>query len=495
VSDPARTIRHAGLLLLQRGFHLAAAALFAVMVPRVMGPSEFGRYALITSVAMWFALASGLGATSMMTRVVPDFVSRNDRDGLARLLTNLLALRAMTGLGSALLYLLITTGWFPELDAVALVFVAASVWSRTVANPCYSMFLGLDQASRWGLGDLVRRWLTLAFTLTGFLLAGIRGACLGVLAANLIVLGFGLWWARAYVSWSQVRPDLQFIRPFLRIGAPFAAGNVLLALAQRSGEPLVRAATLNYAEVGYFGVAYDIFLAGAHAVWQLTLAFAPLLVALRGQDRLPEVHRWLERLLTLAVVVSSFGVIGALFLAGDLMPLVLGPAFQPVAANLVPMALALVALSIGCAGRVSALVLDRPDVSATAAALEIAVFWTLGWILAGRYGGFGACVAAALATFSYAAYVTWRMRREVPYSLGPALRALAFAAIVAPLAWLPADAPLRLALFAAAASGYAGLITIGRVVGRDDVAAIARAWRRSEDRLDAELDLPRSGGG
>jgi hypothetical protein len=50
-------------------------------------------------------------------------------------------------------------------------------------------------------------------------------------------------------------------------------------------------------------------------------------------------------------------------------------------------------------------------------------------------------------------------------------------------------------LFAAAASGYAGLITIGRVVGRDDVAAIARAWRRSEDRLDAELDLPRSGGG
>ena len=478
MTDSGRTIRHAGLLIVQRGFHLAAAALFALMVPRVMGPFEFGRYALIMSVALWFAMSSGLGATSMMTRIAPAFVARDDRASLGKLLTNLLALRAMTGMAAAVLYLLLTKGWFPELDLVALVFVAGAVWSRTVANPCYSLFLGLNQASRWGLGDLLRRWLTLGFTLIGFMLAGLRGACLGVLGANVIVLLVGFWWGRPYLRWSELRPDLPFLKPFLRIGAPFAAGNLLLALAQRSGEPLVRLITTSYSQVGYFSVAYDGFLAGAHAIWQIMLAFAPLLVTMRAQDRLDDVRRWLERLVTLAVVVSAFALMATLFLAGDLVPLVLGPAYSPVAIHLVPMALALVALSIGCAGRVTALVVDRPSVSATAAGLEIAMFWGLGSILTARYGSLGACIAAAAATTTYATFVTWRMRREIRYSLGAALRALLFAATVMPLAWLPVSTPMRVALFGVAAAGYTVLIFAGRVLRPDDLAGMIRIVRR-----------------
>ena len=81
----------------QRGLHLAAATLFALVVPRLMGPEVFGRYSLLTSVSMWFAMLSGLGAVSLMTRVVPQFTAAGDIAGLRTLVTSLLVLRAGTG--------------------------------------------------------------------------------------------------------------------------------------------------------------------------------------------------------------------------------------------------------------------------------------------------------------------------------------------------------------------------------------------------------------
>jgi hypothetical protein len=41
------TVRNAGFLVLQRGFHVLVGLLFAILIPRVMGPAAFGRFALL----------------------------------------------------------------------------------------------------------------------------------------------------------------------------------------------------------------------------------------------------------------------------------------------------------------------------------------------------------------------------------------------------------------------------------------------------------------
>ena len=38
--DTGATIRNAGFLVLQRGFHAAGGLLFAILIPRVMGPDR-----------------------------------------------------------------------------------------------------------------------------------------------------------------------------------------------------------------------------------------------------------------------------------------------------------------------------------------------------------------------------------------------------------------------------------------------------------------------
>lgn len=152
-------------------------------------------------------------------------------------------------------YLTIVVIALGEQDVVAAVFVAGGVLARTIGNLCFSLFLGLNQAARWGLGDLLRRWLTLAITLAVFPYAGLRGACLAYLIANVIVTAYGVVKTTAFLDWSRLDLTARYLSPYLRIGTYFAAGNLLLALVHRSGETLVRLTTDDYVQVGFYGAA------------------------------------------------------------------------------------------------------------------------------------------------------------------------------------------------------------------------------------------------
>ncbi len=90
---------------------------------------------------MWFALLSGLGAVSMLTRSVPRMVAAGDEDGLRRLATSLAVLRAITGSCAAAGFFLIATlllgepdRWRPHLSPAR----CSAGASATSASPCCS---------------------------------------------------------------------------------------------------------------------------------------------------------------------------------------------------------------------------------------------------------------------------------------------------------------------------------------------------------------------
>lgn len=478
MSEARRTVRNAGWLVAQRGLHVVTATLFALLVPRLMGPDLFGRYALLTSVSMWFALLGGLGAVSLMARAVPQFMAAGDAIGLRKLVTSLLALRASNGVVTAIAYLLVIALAIGERDLVAAGFVAGAVFTRTIANLCFSLFLGLNQAARWGFGDLLRRALTLAGVLAGFPLAGLRGACFGFLAANVAVLVVGLIGARPYLDWSLVTLRRSYLTPFLRTGTSYAAGNLLLSLAHHSGETVVRLATASYAQVGYFGAAYSIYLTGANAFWQGTIAFGPLLVTQFHAGQTAAVGRWLERLLKWMVVVASVTCLATLLVGDDLVPLVLGAEFRPVTGSLWPLSLALYGLAVASVGRLGALVADRPGLSGVAAGAELAAVWALGPPLAVRYGAAGMSAAALAGTLVYAVVITGAARRAVRYSPRAALHAAALGLPFAGLWFLRGGWPVNAALFVVASAGYAGLLWWRGVVTAEEMASLRGVLRR-----------------
>lgn len=471
MSNARHTLRNAGLLMGQRGLHVAGAALFAVLVPRLMGPEAFGRYALLTSVSLWFALLSGLGAVSLMTRTLPQFMAANDARGPAKLATNLLVLRAGTGLLAGAAYYLVVALLFGDLDAVAAAFVAAAVCCRSVANLCFALFLGLNQAARWGMGDLLRRWLTLLGVLVGFRADGLRGACLGFLLANVVVLAVGLTLARGYLRWSELDLTRRYLLPFLRVSTSFAAGSLLLSLVQRTGETMVRLSTGDFVQVGYYGAAFGIYITIGHALWQLAIALAPFLISEVHAGRPEVVVRWLERLLTWMVVVACTTLLAVVFVGGRLVPLVLGQAYEPVTATLIPLIVSLFTVSVASLGRLRALTLDRPGAIAAAAGLELAVFWGMGPLLASRMGSVGGAIAVLAASAVNAGFITWRLRRDLASSPVPAARAALLALVFLPLAWIGEDGT-AVALLLASLAGYAVLLVWTGVVSRGDLATL-----------------------
>jgi len=468
-------IRNVGLLLVLRGFMVAGGVVTAAVVPRLMGPTGYGQVALVVALSFLFTLMANLGFAQVIGRHVPQFEQTGDRDGLRALLGRLLAVRVVAGLLAAGAYLIVTTAWLRDLDAVTMVILAGTVVLRAPSGLFFSLFLGLNQAARGGVADILRQVGTLAFMLPGYLLGGLRGAALGVLLSELVVFMVGLVGVRTYLSWATIRLDVAGLAPILRVGLIFYVGDLVMAAFERSGAAMVRALCGDYAQVGFFGLAYSVYLMAAIGLSQIAFSFAPLLTMLRLEGDGVAVCLWVERLLKWLTLASVIIVLAAVLVGRDVVPLVLGGVYRPVAANLVPLAIGLVAWSLSCVANLMALTHDRPAAVLTAAGLRLGTFWVLGLLVVGRWGSLGASLALLGAVVAQACFLTWRMRRAVGYSLRRWAWVVGLGAVFLPLGMLRFSPAVDAALFGTAVVVYIGLLFLLRLVTLSEISVMWRA--------------------
>ncbi len=474
IVEARATVRNAGLLVAQQGLNLASAFCFATLVPRLMGPEVYGRYTLVTSLSLGLAAASALGFAPVLGRYVPQFAPEND--DLKAFFVRLLTTRLLTGALAAGLYLLLTILWLHDLDPLVLAIMAGVIAVQTLSQLYFSLFLGLNRAARWGMGPVIRGWAALILVLPGFYLGGLRGACLGLLLAELVVLAIGAWWAQAYLAWPRPRTDLRGLAPYFRFWSIFFVNDLLFTAFQYSGPSMVRAISENYTQVAYFGAAYSVYRVIAALMPQITLSFAPLLLSLLAAGQTQAIRDWVERLLKWLALAGVLIVFGILLLGDDLVPAVFGSAYRPVIANLLPFALTTLVLGLVNVTRLLAVVYDQPGVVAKASGLRLAVFWGLGLPLVAWLGGVGGCLAVLIATALHGFYATWRMRPvSVAYSLWPWALVIVLGGLFLPLVWLRASLPVNAALYSLFVVGYAALLLAFRAITPAEIAAIWQA--------------------
>ena len=474
--ESRQTVRHAGAVVVQRILVVAVGVIFAAVVPRAMGPQVYGQFSLIESMSLWFGIFSGLGAVSMMTRFVPEFVTKGDHAGLRRMASGLLALRIASGAAGSAAYLGLAAIWLRDISPVAIGLVAIGVALRLASNLPFTLFLGLNQAARWEMGVVLRRALTLPLVYAGFRMAGLAGAAAGVLMAELGVLLTGLWWSREYLDWAFLRIDRKFLEPFLRFSTAFFAGNVLILLFQQGGPAAVKFLSGDYAETAYYTIAFQAYLSITSAAWRLLSAFGPLLSSLHTRGNFDQLKTWVERLLKLFSVTTVLGCALTVTLAGPIVRLVLGPGYEPVIRLLPVLALATHWYGLGGLARMLAVTYGEPRVSISSAALQLVTFLAASSLLVPAMGSLGACLGIVIASGLFAIFGTWQIRRHVPYSLKTwalvSLLGIGLAPIV--LVWDAAPA-IRFALFSAV---FVGSLMLMRVLGPDEIRALQRAARR-----------------
>jgi O-antigen/teichoic acid export membrane protein len=455
--------------------------LFFALVPRAMGPPVYGRFALVTSLALWVALGSGLGFAGATARYIPQFLARGDKEGVRRLIGNLLTLRLGSGVAASAVYFAVGVLLWDDLDRGVLVIVAASVLVQGVSSFLFANFLGFNKAGHAAVGDALRRWLLLLLVLPGFHWGGLKGAAVAVLATDLVVAALGLWWSRPLPTKLHLWPDFPFLAPFLRFGMVYLGTQWLYVAFEGSGEPLVRAFAGSYVQVSYFGLAQSVYLAAASVPSQLMLAFAPLLSGLRDSGHAEVWTQWISRLLKCLAAGGVLLVFGMLFVSDLFVALLFGAQYAPVALNLVVLSCAVLMLTLGSVSNMRALVQERPGVPLEAGALRLAVFWSAGPPLAARWGSLGACVAVVAAASAHALYLTWRMR-DAPGSrqLTAWLIPIGLGAIFLPLAALRSPSVGSVVVYLLFAAAYLSTLFGLRVLTIPELRSLASLvrWRR-----------------
>ncbi|MDI7277996.1 MAG: oligosaccharide flippase family protein [Anaerolineae bacterium] len=472
------TVRNSALLLAQRGVYVAGGLLFAALVPRLMRPGVYGQYALLTSISAWFLLLTALGSTPVLGRHASQLARRGEVEPLQKLFAGYALLRLASGALAAGLFLLVMRLWLPDIALAALGAVAGALLIRAASQPLFDLSLGLNRAARWAAAETTRRWVSVLLVVAGFLLAGLPGACLGLLLSEVAVLALGVAWSRPYLAAGRPRLDLRFLAPYLRLGLIFAASDLLVSAFANSGEVLVQAATGDYAQVGYFGLADNVYRVASQTISQFVLAFLPLLSALQAGGEADALRAWVERILKWLAVGGVFLVYGALFLAADLVPPLFGAAYRPAAAYLLPLALTLLLQGVVSVGHVLAIACDRPRVVLAAVAARLGVFWLLGFPLVAWQGGLGACLTVLVATAVCGGYYALRLRDVAGRSVRKWALVAALGALFLPLAWLRGSWPANLALYGATAAASAGLLFGLRLITPHELRAVWQAlWR------------------
>lgn len=479
IDEAQITIRNAGSLLAQRGFHIVGSFFFAILVPRMMGPDTFGRYALVTSLFLWFIWASDLGFAQVMGRYVPYFTLQGERERLQKFFSNLLAVSLLSGLLSACLYLFLTVFWLADLDRFLLITMAGTIVVRAGTLPFFTLFLGLNQASRWGMGETLRHWLLLVLVIVGFYLDSLRGALLGGLfLAELIVFLIGVGWGKSYFSWRELRLDLHYLTPYLRFGLVFFIFNLMASVYQYSGEVLVRIFYRDYVQVGYFGLAHNVYLSISKALSQFTFAFTPFLIALRARGETRTIREWIENLINGLTIGGVFVTFSVLLLGDDLVPWVLGDAYKTVATNLLPLFLTLLLQALSNVAILLTLVYHRPKIAVFAAGIQLAALWGFGPLLVAEWGSLGGCFAVLSASVLFTAYLTWRIQNELILPLRKWALTIGMGAIFLPLVWLRSSWPVNVGLFLVTMAGYCSVLVFSRVITLEEIISLGRAFRR-----------------
>jgi O-antigen/teichoic acid export membrane protein len=410
------------LTLLGKGAEGCALALLVTLVPRALGPADYGLLAAVTATVGLLSAAASLSGPAVLSRFAAA-VPAGERAGVARAL----AARALVPRAAV---------W---VAAAAAGIAAAAIVPQRAAPAIVAVVLA---ALALDLGATLAQQAALALGRVGLYNARypVQGAVL-VLAAPPLHALLGARGAAAAAVLSSGAALAVCARPVLpqllrARSAPVPAGAGRFALAQgasglllqaqhRAGPPLVVALAGSRVEAGLAAIAVGVPLALVYAVWALYAVELPRLVGAARRVAAAEVRR-----LSLGAVLGSGAAALLLVAAADrLLPALAGDRYRD-ALPALALALAVLPLSplVAASGQLSALELRlRPRLAAAAAG---ALAWAVLAAVLVPSGGAVGVAAAFLAGGAVTAAAGWAaFARE----LGRPLLALSLAGAAAVL--------------------------------------------------------------
>ncbi len=314
----------------------------ATVVPRLLGPADYGRFALALTVVSITSLALTLGGPPLVTRFVPA-APREQRVALALTLANRLGrsravLLALIASAAALAVASGATVLPPVETAIVLAAIALNVATTVLLL----VPLGLGRPGSWSARYPFQNAVLIGSVLVLAPVAGAVGPVLAILVAAATATI-----ASVVAVWPLVALRSPVAVPLpagaLRFGALQASGAALAQLTHRAGVVVVAVLVGSSVQTGYTALATGIALGASYAVLQVYTVSLPHVADGHRSGDVAGEHVLRRMTAVMTAVLVPLLVVVAVGLDG-LLPRLFGPGFAAASSAFVP-ALALVALA------------------------------------------------------------------------------------------------------------------------------------------------------
>jgi O-antigen/teichoic acid export membrane protein len=479
-AEARTTTQNISLVALLRTLQYPFLVVSAMLVPRVMGPDAYGQFALLVSLLIMATSFVDLGIGDICGRFVPELHVAGDEQRIKALGSRLLGLKiALDAIAVLLLLCVLPVLYGGRYPFSYFILIAAILVVVDLGTVPYYVIFGLNQLGKYALREPLKRLLSPGLTLVAFHYFGLFGAIASTLTVELgLALTYFLW-ARPHLGFPRLRiDDFGFLAPYLRYGGVFYASWILLALFQKLGNPLIQSATGSHAEVAAFDIANQIFWTAGAFIQGILGAFVPIFTRLLLTGREAKITVWSGVAVKYMTILCVVPIWGFLWLAPDVIPLVLGPAYTGVIPNALVLLPAIILMTFAQIGVVFSAVYKRPGNVLRALCLTLVAFLATAQPLTMAFGSFGCALATLLATVVLVVAVTIPFRDKLLpairggcWSLGPAVALL-------PLLFLRGNLLLNLALLTGSLGLYVIILFVARIVRFEEIIMFREALRR-----------------
>lgn len=382
---------------------IVGLAATVVLVPRLFGADDYGRFAFVLSLSYLGQILGDFGTLDVMGRYVPSLAPAE----ASRLYMRTLVFKIVVGCLCGVVTAIVALAWSRWMRLDWAVLTGLGVTLHVVAWVPFQFALGLNRVGTWMAEQAWRQWALLLLLLALLPPFGLGGALLAVVLMELLFCALGLWWVRDFWQTAELRLDWSYLRPLIRFGAGFFLANLAAVALYRSGPALIELLTGGRsAQAGYFNLALGLFLMAYVTLGQFAQSLIPTLSGFQANGQRESMQQWLHRFIRYSWLISWLGTISVWLLADWGVPLVFGAEFAPAAGALKWISLGIPLAALLWAANATATVLGRGKIKFSASLAALLVFLLVAaWLVPGL-GAAGAALALSLAVLVNTVIIT-----------------------------------------------------------------------------------------
>lgn len=470
--DTAHTIRNVSLGVFLQALRYPFLLLGMVVIPRVMGVTVYGQFALFLSVYMLSESLTGLGNVQIFGRFIPEH-DENDPARSARFLHGILfyglLMTALIAIAVAAVVTAVRPGGFPLRWLIPLTCI---LFLGKTQGTLFSFLYGRNQIGRFSARDLLRSAFNVIFVILLYAAFGLEGAFWGLALNELALALVSAAWTRDHLLHRPQRLPLAEFWPYLAFGLTFYVPILLRGVMQRSGNILISSLSNAPEQVAFFDIGNQfVMIASSFLVMALT-NLVPHLSKLHVEQRSESAEDWMRLALLYCGITATLMWATLLLLGRHVIPLCLGQGFAGAYPNAVILGVALAPILVAQTGTNLTILRKQPHVYTAGILCAIVLMLVTCVLLIPRMGAAGASWATVAGYTTLAAVFLFQYKGELWRISKPFLSAIAIGALLTPCYFLSLGFATACFALIGVSLGYIGLLLLLGIVRKEHVHTI-----------------------